>query len=342
MKRSAGVTVIAVLSMIGSILLLLMGILVIVVLAFFPPPSSNAQIPPSLFKMLLVFGALVYIAPSVWGISTSVGLFRLRKWARISIIVFSILLILMAVFSGLMSFLIPTPPVQGADPGFFSVFRLVMAGFWLALAAIGTWWLIFFTRSGVKAQFEPSANSLPAAAFPGAIPGPMRPALSNKPGRPVSLTVIACLLLLGALFMPIAFLMHMPGIFLTKIVTGWPAAAYYLAITFASLYIGIGLFRLWPLARKVGVVYSVFLLINSAVFYLAPGGVGRMKSLIETQSTMFPWMRLTQTQLTLQPDMAPAMIFGGVTGLLIVIAQIYFLVSRKEAFEAAARARSQP
>ncbi len=342
MKRSAGVTVIAVLSMIGSILLLLIGILVIVVLAFFPPPPSNAQIPPSLFKMLLVFGALVYIAPSVWGISTSVGLFRLRKWARISIIVFSVLLILMGVFSGLMSFLIPTPPVQGADRGSFFVFRLVMACFWLALAAIGTWWAIFFTRLGVKVQFEPSAVSLPAAAFPGAIPGPLLPAISNKPGRPVSLTVIACLLLLGALFVPIAFLMHMPGIVLTKIVSGWPAAAYYLAIAIASLYVGIGLFRLWPFARKVGVVYSVLLLINSAAFYLAPGGVGRMRSLIEAQSTIFPWMRLTQTQPTLQPDMAPAMMVGGVTGLIFVTAQIYFLITRKEAFEAAARARLQP
>lgn len=339
MKRSAGVTVIALLSMIGSILVLLIGILLIVVMALFPPPPSNNQIPASFFKVLMLFGALIYIGPSIWGILTSVGLFRLRKWARISIIVFSILLVLMAVPSGLISFLIPTPEVKNAAPGFLPVFRIVMAGFWLMLAAIGTWWLIFFTRSGVKAQFEPSAVLPPPQAIPGAIPVPVVPALPDKPRLPVSFTVIACLLLLGALFMPIAFFMHTPGIILTRIVTGWPAWVYYIAITLVSLYVGVGLLRLWPSARKVGVVYSILLLINSGVFYLAPGGVGRMKSLIESQSTIVPWMRLTQSQPNLQLDMAPAMIVGGITGLLIISAQIYFLITGKEAFEAAARAR---
>ncbi len=339
MKRSAGVTFIAILSMIGSVLVLLIGILLIVVMALFPPPPSNPQIPAPFFKVLILFGALVYIGPSIWGILTSVGLFRLRKWARISILVFSILLILMAVPSGLISFLIPTPEVKGADPGFFPVFRILMAGFWLMLAAIGTWWLIFFTRSGVKAQFEPSAVLSPLQAIPGTIPVPVVPSLPDKPRRPVSFTVIACLMLLGALFMPIAFLMHTPGIVLTRIVTGPKAVVYYIAVTVLSLYVGIGLLRLRPLARKVGIVYSILLLINSAVFYLAPGGVGRMRSLIESQSTIFPWMRLTQSQPNLQLDMAPAMIVGGITGLLIISAQIYFLITGKEAFEAAARAR---
>ena len=97
MKRSIGVTVIAVLSLLGSVLTLLMGVLLGWVM-FRAPVASPDQYPgsPAFFKAMLFAGVLIYVVPAIWGICTSIGLLRLRDWARISMIAFAVLLILMA------------------------------------------------------------------------------------------------------------------------------------------------------------------------------------------------------------------------------------------------------
>jgi hypothetical protein len=87
---------------------------------------------------------------AAWGIATSIGLFRLRNWARLSILVFSVLLVLMSAPSGLMALLMPFPAPRGADPSFTTVMRVGMGAFWLGLLAIGIWWLVFFNRAKVK------------------------------------------------------------------------------------------------------------------------------------------------------------------------------------------------
>ena len=346
MKRSVGVTVIAVLSLIGSIFTFLMGILMIVVMALAPPQQEQFPVSPAVFRLMLVFAAMVYILPAIWGIITSVGLLRLSNWARISLMVFSALLILMGGFSGLMSMFVPfTPARAGTPPALVSSIRVAMVVFWLTLLAIGVWWLIFFTRPRVKQQFGVLSlgPGLPTSeVFAGS---PAQPStLSTTPSaarRPVSFTVIAWLLLAGCFFMPLNWILHFPAIFFTKLVTGWTAVFYYLVMTAISLYVGIGLLRLKPFAREVGVVYYLFFLVNAGIFYLAPGGHGRIRALLEAQSTMFPWMQLWQNQLELQFDRTPALLVGGVMGLISLAVPLYFLITRKQAFEAAAAYHSR-
>src|SRR5215470_4214725 len=103
----------------------------------------------------MYLAALVYLGPSAWGILTSIGLFRLKEWARISIIVFSVLLVAMSGLGGLMLLLIPfpTPPGQTVDPSVTSGVRLVMGVSCLLLISVGAWWLVFFNRAKVKQQF---------------------------------------------------------------------------------------------------------------------------------------------------------------------------------------------
>lgn len=139
--------------------------------------------------------------------------------------------------------------------------------------------------------------------------------------------------------MPLNLALHFPAIFLTKFLTGWSAGLYYIAMTALSLYVGIGLLRFKPLAREVGIAYFVFLLVNAGIFYLAPGSHGRMRALLDLQSTMFPWMRLWQSRPELQFDMMPALFLGGTVGIVFLAVPIYFLITRKRAFESAAAMR---
>ncbi len=281
----------------------------------------------------------------VWGIATSIGLFRLREWARISIIVFSVLLILMSGFCGLMFLVMPMPPTpnQAAAASVAAAVRIFMAVF-AGLLSIGIWWLVFFARGGVKQQFmrpQSLVTGTPVEmtqSIPGVSGQPSAPPI---PGRPVSLTVIACLMLVGCFFMPMSLWLRSPGIFLTWVLTGWSATLYYSVIILAHLYVGIGLLRLKPLARTIGVAYYAFVFVNMAVFYLVPGGRSRMLDMLQKSQASMPWIQ-GKPDLYWGPaqfmNNTPFLVLMAVSGLLWILVPLYFLVTRKEAFEKAGAA----
>jgi hypothetical protein len=343
MKRSAGVTVIAILSLLGSLLTFAMGILMLVVMVMAPVPRSN-QLPvsPVFFKVLFLLVSLVYLLPAVWGMVTGIGLWGLKNWARISIIVFSVLLILMGGFSGLMTLVmpIPTTPNNALNPSVMSSVRMVMGGFWLTLLGIGVWWLVFFNRAKVKEQFGQFPQTLaylsqPQTGYP-AQSAPVGAADSGASKRPLSITIIAWFLLIGCLFIPLSLVLRSPAILFTKLLTGWPAALFFLSYVAVQACIGVGLLRLKPVARTAAIVYFIFGFLNGAVFYFAPGGHARMLALMESQQSMFPWMRLIQDQPEFHFDSTPFIVMGAVSGLIGITVPLYFLITRKVAFEKAA------
>ena len=341
-KPSAGIIVIAVLSLLGSALCLLMGIFLVAIFLFAPVPQNpNTPFPPSAFKAIMIVSSLFYFGPAIWGILTGIGLFRLKEWARISIIVFSVLLIVMSAFSGLAMTLmpLPTPPGQGVDPSFTTVFRAVAGSFSLFLVSIGVWWLVFFNRAKVKQQFAGVSTAV-AGVGPNrelAAPLPSNATPLRRPERPLSLTIIAWLLLVGCLFVPISMFLHAPGVLLTRIITGWSATLLFALMTAANLYIGIGLLRLWPNARIVGIYYYLFFWLNSVIFYLAPGGRSRMSELMQKSLAIYPWMRSWPGQESyFSGEMMPMVWFGAILGLVVCLIPVYFLVTRKNAYEAAA------
>lgn len=293
----------------------------------------------------MLMAALMYVLPAIWGIATSVGLFRLKEWARISIIVFSVLLILMFGFSALIFLVLPfpTPPNQQVDANVASGVRVFMTTFAGGMVGIGVWWLVFFTRARVKQQFVP-LQPLVTGATVGApqllTDSPLPASAPAAPSRPLSLTILAWFMLVGCLFVPMSIVLRSPAVFLTKVVTGWPATLYYLAIAVVGLYVGIGLLRLKPLARSVGVAYYGFFFVNKAVFYLAPGGRTRMLDLIQKSLSSFPWVQAEYWQNQVAPQFNTTRFFamGACLGLAGILVPIYFLVTRKQAFERAAAA----
>jgi hypothetical protein len=338
MKRSIGVTVAAAFSLLGSLFLFARGVLVIVAMTV--AHGSNAQqigrMPQS---FLIAIFLLVYLAPAVWGIATSVGLFRLKPWARISMLIFSTLLVVMGCLSGLTTVLItlPTPPNSNLDPGLASGVRIALAGFWMVLAVIGAGWLILFTRSGVKAQFVRSVglgiagDPLQVSSGPTTVPG------SN---RPLSITVIAWLLIVGCVFLVISVMLHTPAALFTMILSGWKAGLLYLSFACISLTVAIGLFQLKLWARATAIVYLGFGMLNALVFYFAPGASGRFSALMDRQQALFPWLQPLPSQ-SWQPIPAGMLIFAGVIGVIVTAIPIYFLMIHKKAFEEAGTASLQ-
>jgi hypothetical protein len=175
---------------------------------------------------------------------------------------------------------------------------------------------------------------------------PVNAAVPKATRRPVSITVLAWLLLVGCLFIPLSLVLHAPAILFTKLLTGWPSVLFFAVFAALQLGIGIGLLRLRPAARIAAIGYFSFGFLNSAVFYLAPGGHARALSLIDSQQSMFPWMRSLPDQARFHFDPAPFLILGGVSGLAMLAVPLYFLITRKSVFETAAAGlesgRTQP
>jgi hypothetical protein len=335
MKRSIGVTVSAVVSLLGSLLLFGLGVLVIVAMLV-ARPSNAEQIGRMPQSFLIAMFLIVYLAPAVWGIATSIGLFRLKPWARISMLIFSALLAGMGCLSGLATALIhfPTPPNANLDPGFATGLRIGLTGFWMLLAAVAVWWLALFTRSGVKAQFVSSpvlgvaGDPLQVGSSSTTVPG------SN---RPLSITVIAWFLIVGCAFLVISVMLQTPAALFTMILSGWKAGLLYVLFACVSLTVAIGLFRLKPWARAAAIFYLGFGMMNALVFYFAPGASGRFAALIDRQRALFPWLEPMPSQ-SWPPNPTGMVVFGGIIGVIATATPIYFLMIYKRAFEEAGTA----
>ena len=359
-NRSAAVTVIAILQLIGSALVLAMSGLLAVAMIAAPPTPNDAQLPPMFFKMIRIIAPLIYALPAVWGIITAVGLLQVKNWARISTIVFSALLLFFGAFGILTSmvFFLKPPPGKGLDPAMFAWVGVFMAVCALAQIGIGIWWMVFFNRARVKAQFQPqplplphpgqgfapyadmpSSATPPPPGFPSATdlaPSPASPLAQNRPARPLSISIIAWFLLVCCIFFPVSLFLHPPVALFLTVLIGWPAAVFILISAAISVYLGIGLLQMKPAARLVAMGYFIFGGLNAAVFYFAPGGSARLARFLDLQQSMFPWMRYAQANSQFS-DPTPFLIIGAIGGIVFSVVLLYCLAAAKPAFDRAAR-----
>src|SRR5689334_18516533 len=91
-KSWIGIRVSAVLTILGSLVTLLMafGALWTAFHAFEQAVQSPSPFP---VRGLMMATAALFIAFSVWGITTAVSVFRRRAWARLSMIIFAVLMV---------------------------------------------------------------------------------------------------------------------------------------------------------------------------------------------------------------------------------------------------------
>jgi hypothetical protein len=366
-NRSAGTTLVAILQIIGSALLLVLAAFMAFAMIMASPPPNDPRLPPMYFTVMRIVLPLFYAVPAVWGIVTAVGLLQLKNWARISTFVISILLIVFGVFGVLTStvFFFKPPPTNGVDPKIFTVIGAVLAVFSLAQLGVGIWWMVFFNRAGVKAQFlpqpfpysyagqgaSPYAIDMPSSATPPppfltTAPGVATPtdvaplptppiAAPQQPTRPLSISIIAWFMLASCIFVPFILFLHPPVVLLATILSGWQAVVFMLVSTALNIYIGIALLKMKPAGRLVAIGYFIFGVLNVVVFYLAPGRDSRIAKLLDLEQSMFPWMRSAQPN-PFQADVRPFFLVGAIGGVAFCLVLLYFLAAAKPAFDRAA------
>jgi hypothetical protein len=324
-----GVSVIAILACVGSAFTLLVAVFVASMMLLLPTLPQNSQAPGFPMRAVMALVMAVYLAPAIWGLCSGIGLWRLKNWARICTLVFAGLLCCMGLFGGLVALVMPIPVTaaqQAQMPEIGTVMKVWTIGLALAQLGVGVWWLIFFLRPKVIAQFEPLRPPVP---FQGEMPigeAAMVAPPSITGGRPVSITVIACLLFVGTAFFPFLMLMHTPTLFLGKILTGPAAVGILLAFMVAHVGIGVGLLKVQPWARVAGLLYFGFALVNGSLTWLRPDAQELMRTMMKSQSSMFGPVPLIELPRAYFIVMA-------ILGIVVAAIPMYFLATRKAAFE---------
>jgi len=311
MNKWIAIRVSAVLTILGSVATLLFAGMMVWTAFFVPPPDTAVKSPVPL-KGIMAALAVFFTAFGVWGFVTAAGIFRRRAWARISMVIFSVLLVGMGGSALLGTLIIKLPPNPSFTPQMMSYIRLGIAAVYGVMTLLGAWWLLLFNASRGKQYFAESGAGIPAG-------------VSSESGRPLSIGIIGWYLLISTLATATAAILRVPGLLFGAVLTGWVALAVYTAFTAVSLYLGTGLLQLQEPARVGSIVYFLILAANSVVTVLLPDFPGRMR----TMQDAFPrFLRWSQQQ----PLPTDGMWEFALIGALIAAVPIWFLVRRRAAF----------
>jgi hypothetical protein len=324
MKRPFGVTFSAILLLLGSLLQLPMAFLMALSGALLgkipsagvPGAPAAPPIPGWMPVFMFAFSAF-FVALAVWGILTTVGLFRLRRWARYSMLVIAGALALIGLFSmlaALMMFAVPMPAPASVDasqaPMVQAMTRFIVgivAFIYGVLCAVGISWLVYFNLKKVREVF---------AGAPGEAPESRRPFL---------ISVIAVLSMIGAGSCLLTVFLPLPGALFGWILYGWGKVAFYLVFAALEAAVGVGLWRLEEWGRRLTLGMIALGLANSVVYLARPS------LMLRYNAELYRMMNLPQPELPAQfQTMIPIASFG--FALLFFIAIAAVLIHYRGAF----------
>jgi hypothetical protein len=298
MSRPVGVTASAIVAILGSSFALLLAVLSVASLFI-----ATAQPQPPNSPQFVIAGAAMFTAFAVFGIWTSVGLFRLRSWARTSILVFAGFLAAFSIFGLVGTMAVPMPPEMTA--GTEQLFRRVIAAMFGLPLAIAVWWLIQFNTQSTKAAF---ASPTVDAASP----------------RPLSITVIAWASILGGVSCVFAILARAPAFLFGATFYGWTAGVIYAVFGALSLFIGKGLLDLREEARILAIGWFGFSFIHGSLIMLVPSLRQRM---FELQRAI---AQNQKNPIAFDQGMFMNVIFA--FSAIVVASAIWFLIRNRAAF----------
>jgi hypothetical protein len=279
-KRPFGVVFSAILLILGSLFQLLMAlgmafsgfILQTQIHSGGLPPSTAAPPLPGLMPGYIYAVCIFFVALSVWGIATAVGLIRLLRWARYSVLVIGGILALIGLLAFLFTLLlllVPLPAPAYIDASHFHTAHVVTKIIFGVLAllhgincAVGVSWLVYFNRQKVREAFNGESGM----------------ALVSR--RPVLISVIAVLSMFGAVTNLLMLFLPQPGAFFGWILYGWEKAAYYVVFAALAVSVGIGLWQIKKWGWWLALAKYAFGLIHCFVFLVCPSLLLRYRAVI--------------------------------------------------------------
>jgi len=329
MPRSVGITVSAVVVIIGSAFTILGGAMMVLGSLFLSKSSPAANVPANL-EFFVVIEAVMFSGFGGWGLAAGIGLINLKQWARISMLVFAAILVFISLPAAVLLAVIPFPSAN--DPNlpsnFMPIMRTGMVLFYAMFAALGCFWLYFFNKQSVKAQFQVKQPALESAAgTPIAAPGASR-------ARPLSITIIGWFLLIGSALAPLGLLFNsaffsgaqFPLYFLGFFFFGRSASLILIVWITAQIVAAVGLLKLknWGLLATIGL--QCLTVVNSALLVGIPANRARFQQIMEAMIASIN-SRMPQPVSFVFPIW-----IGFASSMPIVFVILWFLITRRHAF----------
>jgi hypothetical protein len=296
--RTSGVIAIV----IGAAALFLAALMILALLL--APMRDAAPLPPAVLRAVGIVAALMLGACAAWAVSTGVGIFRRRRWARVSILIAAGVFAFFGCIGVLALWLAALPMDARVDPRAAEIVRFVMVGLYGLQAALGAWWLILFNRPAAKSYFV--AGAAPPST------------------RPLSVTLIAWYLLASAVLTALSAVVRVPVMFFGILITGWAATGVYSVFAAAGLYLGSGLLQLDENARVGSVIFFVLYAANGLVSFAGPGHDERLLAL---QAELHGFLRMEMPEWR-------GLWVSAIAGVVFVAVPIWFLIRRRAAFAA--------
>ncbi len=347
MARSGGVTFSAVLVFIGSACTILMGTLAALgslLASRVTPEAANMPNFTSFMKYFAIVEAIFFLGFGGWGIASGVGLINTKEWARISMLVFGAILLVTALPAALVMAVMPLSGANNPNlpANFMLVMRLGIGSFYGLVGALGIFWLYFFNKKTVKAQFRPALQAtspvygtVPAGVAGVAPVGDVVGVTERESSRPLSISIIAWFLLIGGavciLCLPFAanfFPDHtIPFCFMGFFLAGRIALVVFFIWMAVQMGAAVGLLKLKEWGRVLAISLQVLGILNSLLTFGVPANRARFQQIMESMTSS-----MTAPMSQPPPFVLPA--WYGVVGIFPILLILWFLVARKDAFVA--------
>lgn len=329
-KRSASITAAAVVAILASLFLLLACSAAFLALLLVRLPGITPALPPVARTLALAMQGLM-VCLSLFGLATGIGLLYLRKWARISILIWGGCSVFFGIIGIPITYLAEFSPASNAPAlpaDSIPAFRAILLLIYGLPLLIGIWWLILFNRKSVRAQFAG------APLFPDAV-------LPRKPACPIPIVVLAWFYIgsvLNLLFLPLLSF-HVPLFLFGRVLPARIGLTVLILTSLAFALAGFGLLKLKP--------WSYSLTLGLQVFWLVSGIISIMNknysAVMDTYMKEFrASLHLPETQFS-TPSFAANYTWFIALGVLFAGAILAILVYYRPRFlEAASRAASAP
>jgi hypothetical protein len=223
--------------------------------------AATPTVTPHFYIYLMLAVAVFYAALATWATLTVIGILRLRSWARYSILIIGGLTALFSLIGGIGTVasraMLPNLSAQqlNADPRIFSLVSFIIIAFYLTVAAVGVWWLVYFNLRPIRELFSIAKFQIPLSAGTVVTPDPV----------PTPIKIIAGFLLVGAVFCLLCIFLPFPAFFLGFILPPTVAHVLYLAFAALAAFAGYGLLHLKEPARLLTMAFLLLGFCNVAM-----------------------------------------------------------------------------
>ncbi|MGD0680462.1 MAG: hypothetical protein ABR990_00315 [Terracidiphilus sp.] len=284
------------------------------------PGSTTAPPLPGWMPAFMYAIGVFFVALAVWGILTSVGLIRLRRWARYSILVIGGLLAFFGFIQllvTLLMMLVPLPTSAGVDASqaqsVHAMTRItfgVVALFHGIVCAMGVFWLVYFNRKKVRDAFASATGTFVESR------------------RPVLISVIAVLNLIGAVSCLLMVFIPLPAALFGWIVDGWGKVAIYLVFSAVTASVGVGLWQLKEWGRLLAITMQAFGVVLCGAYLVRPSLMLRYSAEVQQR------MNIMQPQSQL-PERFQTTVYSAsfCFAILLYIAIAAILIYYRKAFQ---------